>query len=123
MERKETSNAWLQYRPDGWAGAYNEKKKERKKEKKTQSKKEQPNVRTKERMKERKIERYKEMKTEQNGKKNVEKGRKETVKKGRKETDQTRPNTRAKMVRLALLILGPIPSSIVDEYDNESNDE
>ena len=42
---------------------------------------------------------------------------------------KTRPDTRAKTVRLALLILRPIPSSIrpipssidltVDEYDNE----
>ena len=42
----------------------------------------------------------------------------------------TRPDTRAKTVRLALLILRSIPSSIlssihltVDEYDNEWNDE
>ena len=43
---------------------------------------------------------------------------------------KTRPDTRAKTVRLALLILRSIPSSIlssihltVDEYDNEWNDE
>ena len=49
------------------------------------------------------------------------------------EKERTRPDTRAKTVRRALLILRSIPSSIrptpssiqltVDEYDNEGNDQ
>ena len=54
-------------------------------------------------------------------------------KSGVEERRETRPDTRAKTVRRALLILRSIPSSIrptpssiqltVDEYDNEGNDQ